>query len=278
METGFGEMRNVVEKKVTKMDAKQKIHEGRLNDHDKLINNMQKQMESMAKQMAELDKKYALGKSIADTLQELDDTQWNRKPDPSVLRVNSPKDWDKKVFLDALTPWFEDANIDLANVQLEGPERGQRFIVRLNHADLGQRVRLGVQASSLLRVSGKWRIFETTDHTRIYVEGGKNAKRAKEEQVAKRIVRQLPTNPETKGWIDKRSDSEIQVRVKTLDKQSGETLVKVTAPARDMPAILVWDNKLAKKLGLNPVETEVKALAAAPRDDESKIFEKATCL
>jgi hypothetical protein len=216
--------------------------------------------------MSKLDKQFDTNNSVEETLADIKDDVYERKPDLTVFRLNTPEPVDKDLVKPAFAKWFEDSNVDPANVTIEG--QGQRFILRFNHADESTRVRAAVQAASTLRVDGVWRVFATHTGVTIYLDKDKNLRRQREAIIAKRILKLLP--PKLKPYLDRRSDSFIGIR------SNRELIAEVSCPQRDGSPVIEWDNEYAKDNNFNPVEIDVKALASAPASD--KKLGRAQCL
>ena len=156
-----------------------------------------------------------------------------------------------------------DANVDLGNVEQCGPASGRRFVLKLNHADEGQRIRYGVQLRDGLRNNGAFKQFTSESGVKVYVDVDKNPKRQREETLAKRIIRSIDTKGR-KIYTDKRATDSISIRV-----DGGKLLVRLAQAARDQKPRMVWDNALAKELGINPASLEAKAAENTQKDDES---------
>jgi hypothetical protein len=218
--------------------------------------------------MAKLDGQFSKSNSIEHTLADIKDDEYERKPDLTVFRLNTPESVDKALVKPAFQKWIEDSNVDPDNVHIEGPPQGQRFVLRFNHKDEGTRVRAAVQAASALRVDGIWRRFATHTGITIYLERDKNARRQREEIIAKRVLKCIPST--LKPYLDRRSETNISIRI------NKEQLAEISCPTRDAPPSIQWDNAFAKQCELNPVDIDVRALAAAPIT--GKVLGRAECL
>ena len=166
----------------------------------------------------------------------------------------------------AILPWVADASVEEANVQLEGPPEGRRWVIRLNHHDEGLRTRLGVQASGALRMGGSWRQF-SGETGNLYVDKDKNGRRRKEEYLAKKIVRHI--DPKHKPTIDRRAAEFVSVRI------NGEKLVEDRSESPEAAVEFSWDNALTKAKTIDPIECEAVALAKTQKSDDDKISGKA---
>ena len=215
--------------------------------------------------MSKVNNTVALGKSQADTLTTIDNESWNRDADATVFRLNCGEDVNKDDFFDgSIRQWIVDSNVDLDNTVFEGPINGRRFVLRLNHADVGIRIRFAAQLRSGLRNGNQWKDFFTKSGKKLYIDIDKNARRQREEGLCKKVLRQLGQIP-NKAHVDKRAADSVCVRV------DGKLLVRISQPIREKKPNFIWDNVLAKSLGLNPVVAEAKAVELVFPDNEAAL-------
>jgi len=236
--------------------------------HSKHLDTLSTQYAKLAAHMDKLDQQFNKSNSVDQTLADIKDDEYERKPDLTVFRLNTPEPVDQTLIKPAFQKWIEDSNVDPDNVRIEGPKEGQRFILRFNHKDEGTRVRAAVQAASALRVDGIWRKFATHTGVTLYLERDKNPRRQREEIIAKRVLKCIPAS--LKPYLGRRSESSIAIRI------NKELLAEISCPTRDAPPSLQWDNGFAKQCELNPVDIDIRALAAAPPTD--KVLGRTQCL
>ena len=127
--------------------------------------------------MAKLDKQFDSNNTVEETLADIKDDVYERKPDLTVFRPNTPEPVDMALIKPSFVKWFEDSNVDPANVVIEGPQQGQRFLLRFNHMDESTRVCVAIQAASALRADCKWRKFATHTGVIIYLDKDKKSRR-----------------------------------------------------------------------------------------------------
>ena len=159
---------------------------GRMDDQVKAMQDMKKDIEKLKKGLVEAEVQQP-------TRASLNEENYDREPDVTILRVGAAELISKEAAVRAVKPWLDEADSDATQYEIIGPTLGRNFTVKFAGTG-GLAAKRARRAFAMLRgVDGTWREMVAKSplnkDIKIYVSEDKSMKTIKTETSAKRLMR-----------------------------------------------------------------------------------------